>query len=69
MRMNYELFLYFSMEEGTATHSSILARISPWTERGALRSQELTQLKWLSMHDFRIFNDNNIYLFVYLSVY
>jgi len=32
MRMNYELFLYFSLEEEMATHSSILARIIPWTE-------------------------------------
>ena len=42
------------LEEGTATHSSILAWRIPWTEEpGGLqfkRSQSWTRLKQLSMH-------------------
>ena len=42
-----------SLEEGTATHSSILAWKIPWTEEpGRLqsKSRKETQLKWLSKH-------------------
>ena len=42
-----------SLEEGTATHSSILAWKIPWTEEpGGLqsKSRKETQLKWLSKH-------------------
>ena len=43
------------LEEGTATHSSILAWRIPWTEEpGGLQSitvtKSWTQMKWLSMH-------------------
>ena len=51
-------------------HSSILARIIPWTEEPSglqsMGSQELIQLKILSTHDFGKFKVNSIYLFVYL---
>ena len=42
------------LEEGMATHSSILSWSIPWTEEpGGLQSLELlnqTRLKWLSTH-------------------
>ena len=42
------------LEEGMATHSSILARRIPWTEEPgglqSMRSQSQTLLKRLSMH-------------------
>ena len=49
------------LEEGMATHSSILTWRIPWTEEpGGLQSIGLlswTQLKWLSMHA-RILKNN-----------
>ena len=43
-----------SLEEGMATHSSILAWRTPWTEKPgrlqAIRSQSQTRLKRLSTH-------------------
>ena len=39
------------LEEEMATHSSILARIIPWTEEpGGLQSIESQSQIWLSMH-------------------
>ena len=52
------------MEDGTATHSSVLAWRIPWTEDpGRLQfigSQSQTQLKWLSTH---------VHVYIYIYIY
>ena len=54
------------LEEGTATHSSILSWGTPWTdEPGGLqlkRSQSRTRLKRLSMHTVRRLSPWSCYL-------
>ena len=56
------------LEEGMATHFSILAwRIPPWTEDPgglpSIESQSRTVLKWLSMHTrckTAVYSDNKL---------
>ena len=54
------------LEEGMATHSSILAWRIPWTEEPGrlqfIRLQSWTQLKWHSMHAYYITLYDILYL-------